>query len=642
MPPLVGGDYERVSAQPRRQHSISYSGPLPSSSNHVAARAVPDVIVETFPDLAESSHNTQVPAREATESGKDPTILMRQQQKRPDTLIPEQIIFTFWFETRGTVSVSHPPDFVRDELMIGDLFYHRNTASPKMSQLWVWIDDSRIGPYWKPVKVGYRREDGRRLLLSEKRKNPSWLLICVQAVSSSVVLWSINIDSYDEDNASQWESDYSDALTELAQLNSCNAALFKAVLALQKTQKSIDTRLAGLETEIAAIRGDMESSLRLVRVSYRHAQANLKTERNSMEEHRIQTVDDIAELRRKYNSLEIEMYKLRGQLGGAKTELGDVNSVLLSIQTWAQKTDGIIEQLEEDGTRLIKLLRDTLDQTPESTEPLCLPHPLDVLAIESASPAPSSSISLSLDVTSSPDLSSGSGSLGCSLAQELVTSLGGPSNSLAASVEEEVAVGVLQTFAQETAPSPTRQHSPSLIIEDSRPSTAHASVQAPKQLPKLAAIDEVSGSSAAQPTTRPWTAYNDATCALVSVTATHPAIQDVAKPRERPPAVKRLSPWTSDHSSTADFVSTVGLVVLAHFLIHGVRSQLVYRRSAPSSQEQHSVTHWPGELSATALAFSAFGTCCILECLWNVWREQYEMDLHVFDRPLWKAAMSDC
>ncbi|KAI0808085.1 hypothetical protein C8Q74DRAFT_1363513 [Fomes fomentarius] len=104
-----------------------------------------------------------------------PLILIRITNKRPDSQDPKEIIKTHWFETRGTSAIQHPPDFVQDELTLGDLFYHWQITHSKKSQLWFWIDDQGTGPYWKPVNIGYQRKDGRRLTLSEKRKTPSWV-----------------------------------------------------------------------------------------------------------------------------------------------------------------------------------------------------------------------------------------------------------------------------------------------------------------------------------------------------------------------------------------------------------------------------------------------------------------------------------
>ncbi|KAI0742715.1 hypothetical protein C8Q80DRAFT_1273330 [Daedaleopsis nitida] len=95
--------------------------------------------------------------------------------RRPDSQDANQLVYTYWFATQGQTTIRHPPDFNQDDLQLGDLFYHRTTQKPKSGQLWLWIDDRGIGPYWKRVEIGYRREDGRRLSLSQVRKSPSWV-----------------------------------------------------------------------------------------------------------------------------------------------------------------------------------------------------------------------------------------------------------------------------------------------------------------------------------------------------------------------------------------------------------------------------------------------------------------------------------
>ncbi|KAI8969513.1 hypothetical protein BD414DRAFT_541103 [Trametes punicea] len=85
-------------------------------------------------------------------------------------------IQTAYFQTEGPTSIDHPPAFTSaDKLELGDVFHHRNTLDWKRSQLWLWEDDDDGLPHWKPIKVGCRRQDGRRLILTKKRHNPSWV-----------------------------------------------------------------------------------------------------------------------------------------------------------------------------------------------------------------------------------------------------------------------------------------------------------------------------------------------------------------------------------------------------------------------------------------------------------------------------------
>ncbi len=86
-------------------------------------------------------------------------------------------IVTYWFEIEGEQPIEAPPDISsQGDLQPGDLFYYRNIVNGKRSQIWIWIaDEIMMEHIWKPVKIGYQRTDGRRLTLTEKRKNPSWI-----------------------------------------------------------------------------------------------------------------------------------------------------------------------------------------------------------------------------------------------------------------------------------------------------------------------------------------------------------------------------------------------------------------------------------------------------------------------------------
>ena len=68
-----------------------------------------------------------------------------------------------------------PPDLTgvdsEKPLAIGDLFYYRTSGGYK---LWLWsVLDGK--PFWKPVKYGYIREDGRRLIVTPSTHVPSWV-----------------------------------------------------------------------------------------------------------------------------------------------------------------------------------------------------------------------------------------------------------------------------------------------------------------------------------------------------------------------------------------------------------------------------------------------------------------------------------
>ncbi|KAL7284233.1 hypothetical protein ACG7TL_001515 [Trametes sanguinea] len=83
---------------------------------------------------------------------------------------------TAYFQMKGTTPIAHPPVLTsEDGLEIGDVFHVLNVLNWKHSQLWIWDLGDEAVPFWKPIKLGYRRQDGRRLTLTEKRRNPSWV-----------------------------------------------------------------------------------------------------------------------------------------------------------------------------------------------------------------------------------------------------------------------------------------------------------------------------------------------------------------------------------------------------------------------------------------------------------------------------------
>ncbi|KAI0752995.1 hypothetical protein C8Q80DRAFT_1118244 [Daedaleopsis nitida] len=372
-----------------------------------------------------------------------PLFLVRMVNQRPDTQDPSQIVKTYWFEVRGQSVVQQPPNFVQDDVEIGEILYHRNMAEGRLSQLWIWVDDRGTGPYWKPVTVGYRRQDGRRLSLSEKRKTPSWVhadyftrrsIERVGSVSELGWEWSSRVDmrrktswlkrksdsrraslteqstppgyqlssvaieqlsrigSDDDEDASLREAKYKDALEELAKLNSCNAALFKAVLDIQRTQKSFGHHITQIDEEIVTMKNSMETSLHPVRLSHCQSTGSLRGERRSMEVFRAQSINDILCLQKKVKQLELENGKLRNQVGGTKNDVCAVHTVLSSIQLWAGHTDTALEQLEGDAIRLCV----AIEELQDSRDPAHLLHLPDPYATGDAYSLASSSSRKSL------------------------------------------------------------------------------------------------------------------------------------------------------------------------------------------------------------------------------------------------------
>ncbi|KAI0351500.1 hypothetical protein OH77DRAFT_1524039 [Trametes cingulata] len=82
---------------------------------------------------------------------------------------------TTWFEDQSPGLVMAPPaPTLLPNLTIGDVFLHR-TSDPDKYQLWLWCADGDSLPFWREVAVGYVREDGKVLILTEKKQQPSWV-----------------------------------------------------------------------------------------------------------------------------------------------------------------------------------------------------------------------------------------------------------------------------------------------------------------------------------------------------------------------------------------------------------------------------------------------------------------------------------
>ena len=78
-------------------------------------------------------------------------------------------LFTTWFETTSTRTISAPPKLhSKCRLQRGDLFLHKH---PEALQIWMRTSDD----VWLKIEVGYEREDGRQLNITPKLQVPSWV-----------------------------------------------------------------------------------------------------------------------------------------------------------------------------------------------------------------------------------------------------------------------------------------------------------------------------------------------------------------------------------------------------------------------------------------------------------------------------------
>ncbi|KAI9059818.1 hypothetical protein FKP32DRAFT_1679510 [Trametes sanguinea] len=85
--------------------------------------------------------------------------------------------WTAWFKSESSSEISAPPDFSTSPLVrTGDVFLH---CTPNNTyQLWVWEcgPQKAVGPRWVSVPLGHRRWDGRKLTVTSRRREPSWVV----------------------------------------------------------------------------------------------------------------------------------------------------------------------------------------------------------------------------------------------------------------------------------------------------------------------------------------------------------------------------------------------------------------------------------------------------------------------------------
>ncbi|KAI0744911.1 hypothetical protein C8Q76DRAFT_789378 [Earliella scabrosa] len=95
--------------------------------------------------------------------------------RRVTSTIEPDIITYFW-ESFTAVPLQAPPDLSSyPDLTVGDLYCnHARGDSPTM-QLWIWSVAADGSGYWKKAREGDVREDGRRLTITPKRQQPSWV-----------------------------------------------------------------------------------------------------------------------------------------------------------------------------------------------------------------------------------------------------------------------------------------------------------------------------------------------------------------------------------------------------------------------------------------------------------------------------------
>ncbi len=95
-------------------------------------------------------------------------------KKNTSTIEPD--IWTYFWESFTAVPLLQPTNLTSHaDLAIGDVYCNhvRGAAKP---QLWIWTAGADGEGLWKRASEGDMREDGRRLTVTPKRKQPSWVL----------------------------------------------------------------------------------------------------------------------------------------------------------------------------------------------------------------------------------------------------------------------------------------------------------------------------------------------------------------------------------------------------------------------------------------------------------------------------------
>ncbi len=86
-----------------------------------------------------------------------------------------KVVTYYWRSAAlGVQPIQAPPDLTKlPELVYGDIFYH--PMADTRFQLWLWTSNAAGRPYWKAIRYGYKRADGRRVVITPFYKVPGWV-----------------------------------------------------------------------------------------------------------------------------------------------------------------------------------------------------------------------------------------------------------------------------------------------------------------------------------------------------------------------------------------------------------------------------------------------------------------------------------
>ncbi|KAI0713508.1 hypothetical protein C8Q76DRAFT_693409 [Earliella scabrosa] len=95
--------------------------------------------------------------------------------KRVTSTTEPDIVTHFW-ESFTAIPLPEPPNLSSyPDLTVGDLYCNHVRGAAPSIQLWLWSVAVDGTGYWKKAREGDVREDGRRLTITPKRQQPSWV-----------------------------------------------------------------------------------------------------------------------------------------------------------------------------------------------------------------------------------------------------------------------------------------------------------------------------------------------------------------------------------------------------------------------------------------------------------------------------------
>lgn len=96
-------------------------------------------------------------------------------RRRRNSSTKDKTCITWFWECYSRAPLQAPPGLSdRPDLALGDIFCNR-VGGIDLPKLWIWTSDGDQHPHWNPIAEGDVRDDGRRLYITPKKKEPSWV-----------------------------------------------------------------------------------------------------------------------------------------------------------------------------------------------------------------------------------------------------------------------------------------------------------------------------------------------------------------------------------------------------------------------------------------------------------------------------------